>query len=311
MSKKVLVTGSTSMIGRPVCRILRERGYEVVGSTHKECNLLDWRETINHFNHVKPDIVVHLAAYSGNLQFNLKYPSDTFYNTSLIGLHTLNAARECGAKDILSILSSCSIADLDQEELKETDLWAGLPNKSVESHGFAKRMLHVFSRQLYKQHAMRAKTCILTNSFGPYDSFSIEKTKVVGALIKRFTQAKKDNAENVLCWGSGKVLREFIYAPDAAECIVQCLEKYDNYEIPLNIGSDQEISIKELSETIAYLVGYKGEILWDLTQPDGQLRKKLDTGRMKQYIKHEMTPLISGLAQTISWYNNTLTGGTP
>ncbi len=307
--KKVIVTGAASMIGRPVVRILRERGYDVLGLTHGMCDLLKWQETINRFNNFKPDSVIHLATYSGNLQFNMKYPADTFHMTTQIGLNVLQATLECGAKDVLSIMSSCAVADRGEDVLKEADLWNGRPNKSIESHGFAKRMLDAFSHQLYLQHGLKAKTCILTNCYGPFDSFSIEKTKVVGALIKRFTLAAQDNAENVLCWGSGKPLRELMYSPDAAECIIQCLEKYDNFDLPLNIGSDQEVSIKELSEIIAGLCDYKGEILWDLTKTDGQLRKKLETSRMKEYITHEMTPLASGLLQTINWYRQSLTGG--
>jgi GDP-L-fucose synthase len=300
--KKVLVTGANSMIGRPVCRLLRERNYEVHGLTHEECDLLDVQLTKNIFNNIKPDGVIHLATYSGNLQFNSKYPADTFYKTSQIALNVLQSTLECGAKDVLSIMSSCAIADIGKDELKETDLWAGMPNHSIESHGFAKRMLDAFSRQLYTQHGLRAKTCILTNCYGPYDSFSIEKTKVVGALIKRFTLAKQEQSENVLCWGSGRPLRELMYAPDAAEAIIQCFENYHNYSLPLNIGSDQEVSIKDLSQMIASMCGYEGEILWDLTKTDGQLRKKLDTSRMKSFINMEMTSLLSGLAQTISWY---------
>lgn len=309
--KKIIVTGSNSMIGRPVCRLLKERGYDVFALNHKNCDLLDSRLTLNTFNNIKADGLIHLATYSGNIQFNQKYPSDTFFNTSMIALNTLKAAQESGIQDILSIMSSCAIADLGKEELQETDLHKGMPNYTVESHGFAKRNLDAFSRQLFTQYGIKAKTCILTNCYGPYDSFSIEKTKVVGALIKRFTLAKQEESNSVLCWGSGKPLRELMYAPDAAEAIIQCFEVYNNYSTPLNLGSGQEVSIKELSEIIASLCGYEGEIVWDLTKADGQLRKKLDTSRMNGYIRMEMTPLLSGLAQTINWYKQSLIGVTP
>lgn len=302
MIKKIIVTGSASMIGRPVCRILRERGYDVFEVTHDMCDLMDTQLTKNIFANVKPDGVIHLATYSGNIQFNTKYPSDTFYRTTQIGLNVLEAARLAGVHKTLSVMSSCAIADKGEDVLKESDLWEGMPNKSIESHGFAKRMLHAFSRQLSQQYGMIATTCILTNCYGPFDSFSIEKTKVVGGLIKRFSQATIDNAENVLCWGSGKPLRELMYAPDAAECIIQCFENYNSVDLPLNIGSDQEISIKELAELIASFCNFKGEIIWDVTKSDGQMRKKLDTSRMKDYIKHQMTPLPSGLRQTMYWY---------
>lgn len=309
--KKIIVTGSASMIGRPVVRILRERGYEVFELRHDNCDLLDTQLTCNIFKNVAPNGVIHLAAYSGNVQFNINYPADTFWRTTQIGLNVLKASQLAGVHKTLSIMSSCAIADRGEEVLSENDLWNGLPNKSIESHGFAKRVLDAYSRQLASQYGMIATTCILTNAFGPYDSFSIEKTKVVGALIKRFINAKQEESTDVLCWGSGKALRELIYAPDAAECIVQCYENYHETKLPLNIGSDQEVSIKELSAMIAGLVGYEGEILWDLTKTDGQLRKKLNTERMKQYIKYEMTPLASGLAQTIAWYKQSLIGGTP
>jgi GDP-L-fucose synthase len=300
--KRVLVTGSDSMLGAATRFALMDRGAIVCSCSHKHVDLLDFDRTYTYFYHSKPDYIIHLATYSGNISFNKKYPADTFYKTAQIGLNVLTAAKELKVQKVVSILSSCAIADQGKDELYESDLWKGQPNSSIESHGFAKRNLDAYSRQLYHQHGLNYVCCILNNSFGPKDHFDLEKTKVVGALIKRFVDAKKANLPNVECWGTGSPLREFIYSYDAGEGIVQVLEKYNDSLEPINITADNEISIKDLTELIVDIVGYKGEVTWDITKGDGQMRKKLNTDKMNQYIKINYTPMRQALEHTIKWY---------
>lgn len=305
--KKVLVTGSSSMIGIYVCDILEEQQAIVERVGRPETNLMSYESTLHRFMKFTPDYVIHLATHSGNIEFNRKKPADVYFNTTQMGLNVLEIAKSFRVKKIVSVLSSCAIADIKCDYtrpngLLESDLWNGLPNKTVECHGLAKRNLHAFSRQIYEQHGIPAVCCIINNSFGPNDSFHLEKTKVVGAFIRRFVEAKQNNLPGVVCWGSGNVRRQFIYCKDAAEAIIQVLERYYDVDEPINIPGNMELDIKFLAFEIARIVGYKGKIVWDTSKPDGQLRKALDDTKMRQYFDFKYTPFEKALATTINWY---------
>ena len=302
-NSKVLVTGASSMIGRVVTKKLEERGAIVVGILHKECDLLNWSETIDAFEKHKPDYCVHAAGYNGNIRFNKLYPSDIFYNTTTMGLNVLKACAITGVKKVITPLASCAYRSTD-EKLKEDDFNIGIPDESVEAHGLSKKAIYHFSRQLCKQHDISAVCTIFNTAYGPGDSFDINKTKVVGGLIKKFVTAVENNDQEVECWGTGRPRRELIYCEDAAEGIIQALEKYSDVKQPINIGYNEDISIKELANMIADLTGFQGKITWDSTKPDGQYRKLLDPSRMKDYkifIK-DRTSLKDGLLKTIEWY---------
>lgn len=301
--KKVLVTGSSSMIGTAVCQALQKRkGTIIIPVLHKDFDLLKLSETQKLFDLTKPDCVIHCAGWNGGIKYNKDFPADIFYKTTEMGLNVLTCSADFLVKKVLSIISSCALPDRGNEVLLASDLWGGPPNTSVECHGLSKRMLDAYSRQINKQFGIEAITAILTNSYGPGDSFHPDKTKVVGAMIRRIVEAKLNNAPEIVCWGTGQPKRELMYSIDAGEALVQTLEQYDNVNIPLCIGSDSEISIKTLAETIATIVDYKGDILWDNTKPDGQMRKKLDTKAMKSTLNIKITEPYVALKETINWY---------
>ena len=185
---KVLVTGASSMIGRAAIKSLEARQAEVVPIFHDECDLLDFYQTLYEFENHKPDYCVHLAGYNGNIGFNKLYPADIFYNTTIMGLNVLKACSLVKVKKVVSTLASCAYRSTN-EELKEDDFWYGLPDESVEAHGLSKKTVHAFSKQIYKQHGTVAVCTIFNTAYGPHDSFDIHKTKVVGALIKKFVDA--------------------------------------------------------------------------------------------------------------------------
>lgn len=303
--KKILLTGPYSMIGRSLTPILQDAGFNILLCSHKICDLTNSQDTYNIFESFGPDYVIHLATYSGNIQFNQKYPADTFHNTSMMALNVLRASQKCKVQKVLSIISSCAIGEKDSE-LLEWDLHEGPPNPSIESHGYAKRILDIYSRQLAKQYELNAVTAIVNNSFGQYDSFSPEKTKVIGAFIKKYVDAKEQNLPFVENWGTGKALREFIYCKDVAQLLLRVLYKYNDTTLPINIGHPDEISIKELAEKISKLVGYSGETRWLPEKGDGQLRKKLYIRRMEREIlddkQFDYTPFDLALSETIEWY---------
>lgn len=302
-NKKILVTGANSMIGRSIVEKLKSRGAIVYPVYHSSCDLLDIKQVDNFFNQVMPDYCIHAAGYNGNIKFNSLYPADIFYNTAIMGLNVLKMCVKYNVKKIVTLLASCAYQSTDQE-LNEKDFFLGMPDESVEAHGLSKKTLFYFSRQIYKQHDIKAVCTIFNTAYGPYDSFKLEKTKVVGGLIKKFVDAVENNNSEVECWGTGNPRRELIYSADAAEGVIQVLEKYDCTESPINVGFNEDISIKDLANLISEITGYKGKIIWNDTYPDGQFKKILNSSRMKEFnieIK-ERTSLRDGLEKTIKWY---------
>jgi len=302
-NKKVIVTGAASMIGKSVTKKLEERGAIVHKVLHAECDLLDYNQTIKVFEDFNPDYCIHAAGYNGNINFNKLYPSDIFYNTTVMGVNTLKASAETGVEKVVSVLASCAYRSTN-DSLREGDFNEGLPDKSVEAHGLSKKALYYYSKQIHKQYGTVAVCTIFNTAYGPHDSFNVNKTKVVGGLIKKFTDAAKNKEPRVTCWGTGKPRRELIYCEDAAEGVIQALEKYTVVDYPINIGYNKDISIKELAELIASIVEFEGEIYWDLDKPDGQFKKILDSSRMKECNINIENPvsLEAGLRKTIQWY---------
>lgn len=293
------------MLGMALRDQIDKSKYDVYYPSHSEVDLLSLSQINHFFANTLPDKVIHLATYSGNIQFNQLYPVETFYRTTQIGLNVLKCCADYGVKKVLSVISSCAIADLGDKELEEADLWKGRPNKSIESHGLAKRNLHAFSMQIHNQCHTDCVCAIVNNSFGPYDSFSPEKTKVVGAFIKKFVEAKEKNAPSVTNWGSGIAKRELIYSKDASKLLLMALEKYNDSELPINIGTPNEVTIRELSNVISDVVGYTGEVIWDTTKGDGQLRKKLNLNRMNSILldkPFQYTDFREAISETINWY---------
>lgn len=305
--KKVLVTGAKSMIGRSTIKALKSRNAEVWPIFHEDADLMDFGQTSNLFEDISPDYCIHLAGYNGNIKFNSKYPSDIFFNTSEMALNVLNACQYAKVDKVVSALSSCGYK-AGNDSLKEKDFLDGEPDVSTEAHAYGKRNILIYSKLLNKQHNLNAVCAIFNTTYGPHDNFDLEKTKVVGSLIKKFADAVENGSEIVECWGTGTPRREIIFSDDVGEGLVQTLEHYDNVELPLNIGFNKDYSIREISKLIAELVGYTGVIAWDHSKPDGQMRKLLNSDRMK---RHEIilpeTSIREGLTKTISWYKENKT----
>lgn len=301
-NKKVIVTGATSMIGQSTVKALQMRNAEIWPLYHEDVDLLDHQQTKELFEDISPDYCIHLAGYNGNIKFNSEFPADIFFNTTMMGLNVLNACKNSKVKKVVSALSSCGYK-AGSEPLEEYEFLNGEPDKSTEAHAYGKRDLLIYSKLLNKQHDLDAVCCVFNTTFGPYDNFDLNKTKVVGSLIKKFVDAVENGDKAVECWGTGNPRREIVFSDDVGEAIVQTLEKYTDHIHPLNIGFNQDYSIKEISEKISKLVGYTGDISWDLTKPDGQFRKILNSSRMKNYdINLAQTPIDEALLKTIQFY---------
>jgi GDP-L-fucose synthase len=308
--KRVLVTGGKSMIGRAIVKNLISRNICVNSMSHEQCDLLNYDETYNYINDYMPDCVIHAAGWNGGIEWNKLYPATIYYRTALMALNVYQScAMVSSVKKVLGLLASCSYPDMSTSEYSETELWQGKPNPTVECHGLSKRIIADFGRQVSKQYpTIKCVSCIVNNSYGPYDSFNPNKTKVVGALIKKIVEAKQRNLESIVCWGTGKPLREFIYSQDVGNAVVKCLLEYNNVQYPINITSGEEVSIKELTLIICDIVGYNGNVLWDTNKPDGQMKKSISNKKFQQlFPDFKFTRLRDGLQETIEWYINNKT----
>lgn len=298
-----MVTGGESMMGRAICTQLKMAGHKLDPVPHGECDLMQESQVVSRFEEFRPDYVIHAAGYNGGIAWNQKYPEKIFRRTVRMGLNVLESCSLFDVKRTVSIISSCAYPDLGEKPLQESDFWNGLPNPSVECHGLAKRMLHAYSRQLNKQGSCGEYLCaVVNNSYGPWDSFHPLKTKVVAALIKKFVEAKENSLPQVHCWGTGAPLREFIYAEDAAAGIIVALGSWDMERGDIVNITGHETSIKGLTEMIAELVGYEGEVIWDTDKPDGQMRKSLDATEINKLSFQVYYSLKAGLQKTIDWY---------
>jgi nucleoside-diphosphate-sugar epimerase len=299
---KVLVTGASSMIGRPTCDLLEEQ-YEVDKVLHCETDLLSLVETKKRFAQFKPDYVIALQGYNGGINFNKLLPATIFERTTEMALNVLTCCSMFNVKKVVTVLTSCAYPNTGQP-LKEEEFLSGVPHESVMCHAYAKRNLFLYGLLLNKQYGLNVVSCIFNNCYGPYDSFDLEKTKVVGALIRKFIEAKENNSDKVVIWGTGNQRRELLYSRDAAKGLVTLLNEYNDVKTPINIGSGTDYSIKELAVTIKNVVGYEGELFFDTSKPDGQMSKVLDVSKMNKLFPYldVYTPIEKGLKETVKWF---------
>lgn len=296
---RILITGSSGMIGHKLISLYEKEHIEHDYFEKEDVNLLKPEDVKYAFDYFRPTHVIHLATWSGGIQWNRTYGAETFEKTTRIGINTLKACHTYGVKKVVSIISSCAYPDKDGQ-MKEEDFWNGLPNETIRCHGLAKRNLLAYSHELRKK-GIEAVCAVLQNCYGPFDRFEPERSKVVAALIRKVVEAKDKGMPNIFCYGTGLPLRELIYVDDAAYLIDRVLREYDGELI--NLTSCQEITIKDLVSLIVELVGYDGDVIWDTSKPDGQMRKSLDATKMNSVFGH--LPFISletGLTRTIKWY---------
>jgi len=300
-NKKVIVTGGMGFLGSSICKKLEDKKAIAIPVKSEEVNLLNPEALIQFMAACKPEYCIHAAGYNGGIEFNRMYPADIFYSNTIMGLNVHYACQYMGIKKVLSIMTSCAYPDTGMEVLKEDTFWKGLPNKTIRAHGIAKRTLQTASEAYNDQYDLNAATVCVTNLYGPKDTFNLIRTKVVGALIRKFVEAL-ENDEAVECWGTGAPMREFMYVDDAAEAIIQSLQKYNDPTQPLNIGTGKDISIKELVNYIIEATEFKGSVNWNTDKPDGQMKKLLDTTRMSEYVDMNPIDVKEGIKKTVEWY---------
>lgn len=307
-SFSVLLTGAHGFLGQHVKSELQRLGVgRVTTPGRDECNLLimsDCSQAVK--GH---DVVIHAAGKVGGIGANRAQPGAFFYENTIMGMQLLEAARVAGVKKFVQIGSVCSYPKtLPQIPFQEADLWSGYPEETNAAYGLAKKALLVQGQAYRAQYGMNVIHLLQVNLYGPGDNFGSADSHVIPALIDRFWKAKVTGQAKVTVWGTGNPTREFLYVTDAAQGIVLATQYYDSGE-PVNLGSGQEISIKNLAQTIAREIGYEGEIEWDISKPDGQPRRLFDSSRAEREFGFKaQTSFAVGLRQTIDWYKKYFVG---
>ena len=302
-SKRILLTGGSGFLGSYVIEELLQRGVrreDIVIPRSKDLDLRKWESCAQAVDGI--DIVIHLAAKVGGIGFNLKYPGELFYDNAVMGVQLMEAARQRGVEKFVTVGTVCSYPKFTPSPFKEEEFWSGYPEETNAPYGVAKKALLVQGQSYRAQYGFNAVYVVPVNLYGPGDHFDPEDSHVIPALIMKFYDAKQKGLDAVTAWGTGSATREFLYVQDAARGIVAAAESYDK-DGPVNLGSGEEISIKDLVNMIREMVGYEGEVVWDSSRPDGQPRRRLDVSRAREEFGFEAEiPFSEGLRKTIEWY---------
>ncbi|MFQ5879135.1 MAG: GDP-L-fucose synthase family protein [Dehalococcoidia bacterium] len=300
--KRVLVTGASGFLGRHLVEVLAEKGCQPITPTHKEYDLVEQAEVGRLLADFRPQMVFHLAALVGGIWTNQRRPGEFFYNNAMMTTMVMHEAWRAGVAKLVTCIGGCSYPATAAVPIREESLWEGYPQAESAPYALAKRMAVVQAQAYRDQYGFNAVVLVPGNMYGSYDNFNLEEAHVIPALVRRFHEAKEKDAPWVVVWGSGRPTRDFVYVRDVAEALAYAAEHYDGADI-INISSGTEVSIQELAETIAWLVGYQGQIAWDATKPDGQMRKVFATQRMERLLGFRATtPLEEGLRTTIGWF---------
>ncbi len=307
-NKKVIVTGGAGFLGRYVVKELQKRDCkDIFVPTIEDYDLRDVNVIKRMYASAKADMVIHLAATVGGIGANLDRPGSYFYDNLIMGIQLIEQARVNDIEKFVIIGTICAYPKFTPIPFREENLWNGYPDEVTGPYGLAKKMLLVQSQAYRRQYGFNSIFLLPVNLYGPGDNFDPKFSHVVPALIRKFYEAKINDLDEVIVWGTGKATREFIYAEDCAEGIIKAAEYYEKSE-PVNIGTGIEIPVKDLAEKIKDLIGYKGRIVWDASKPDGQPRRCLDVSRaMEEFGFKAKTNFDEGLKKTIQWYINSST----
>jgi len=302
-NRRVLVTGGRGFLGSFVVEKLRAAGArEIVVPRSKEHDLREKSETLRLYTDSRPDIVIHLAAVVGGIGANRANPGSFFYDNAVMGINMIEAARIAGIEKFVCAGTICSYPKFTPVPFREEDFWNGYPEETNAPYGLAKKMLLVQLQAYREQYGMNGIYLTPVNLYGPRDNFDLETSHVIPALIRKCVEARQAGAPEIVAWGTGNATREFLYVEDAAEAIVLAAEKYSKPDL-VNLGSGQEIAVRDLLETVRTLAGCTSKIRWDSTRPDGQPRRLLDTSRAAgEFGWRAKTPLRDGLQRTIEWF---------
>jgi GDP-L-fucose synthase len=301
--RRVLLTGGGGFLGRFIQEELARRGPgDVLVPSSKQLDLRDAGAIRQFLAEKKPNLVIHAAAVVGGIGANRLHPGRFFYDNAIMGIQLIEESRLAAIEKFVCLGTICAYPKFTPVPFREDDLWNGYPEETNAPYGIAKKALLVQLQAYRQEYGFNGIFLLPVNLYGPRDNFDLESSHVIPAMIRKFVEAKEANAPTVILWGDGSPTREFLYVEDAAEAIVVASENYDEPE-PVNLGSGEEIAIRDLAEAIKSLTSYAGEIVWDTAQPNGQPRRKLETSRARERFSWSAAmPLKDGLPKTLAWY---------
>ncbi len=305
-NERILVTGGAGFLGRYMLERLEARGSKhVYFFRSKDYDLTKEDQVSRLFEEHSADIVIHLAGLVGGIYPNQTWPAQYFYQNLMMGVLTLHYAWQSGARMFVCAGAGCGYPEKAPLPLKEEFFWDGFPQKPSYAYSLAKRMLHVQSMAYWQEYKFPAIVTIPGNIYGPYDNFDLDNAHVIPALVRKFVEATSTGDgkdQKVAIWGSGKPTRDFVYAGDVAEGMLQAADGYDRAEL-VNLSSGREHSVREVVDALTEITGFKGEVVWDTSKPEGQSRRKFDIGKAERQIGYvARTSLQEGLKVTVDWY---------
>jgi GDP-L-fucose synthase len=299
---KVYIAGHRGLVGSAIWRHLHEQGFtSLVGATSSEVDLRDREATNAFFERERPDVLIDAAAKVGGILANSTYPADFLSDNLRIQVNLMDAAREAGVERLLFLGSSCIYPKFAEQPIKESSLLTGALEQTNDAYAIAKIAGIMQVQANRRQHGRHWISAMPTNLYGPNDNFDPQSSHVLPALIRRFHEAKEGRAGEVVLWGTGTPLREFLHVDDLATATLFLLENYDSPET-INVGTGIELTIRGLAEIVAEVVGYEGELAQDPSKPDGTPRKLLDVSRINDLGWKAKVPLRQGIASTYVWF---------
>lgn len=299
---KIFVAGHRGMVGSAIVRELKRQGYDnIVVRTHQELDLARQADVEAFFGVERPEYVFLAAARVGGIGANQSAPADFLYDNMILEMNVIHSAWKNGCKKLEFLGSSCIYPRMAPQPIRESDLLTGALEQTNEGYALAKISGLKYCEYLNRQYGTDFISVMPTNLYGPGDNYHPEHSHVVPALIRRFHEAKLAGAENVICWGDGSPLRDFMYVDDLADLCVFLMDNYSGNET-VNAGTGRELTIKQLTETVARVVGYKGAIRWDTSRPNGTPRKVMDMSKATAMGWHYKTELEEGLKMAYEDY---------
>lgn len=306
MKKNVYVTGGSGFLGRQIVQYAAQN-HNVFAPSSSQCNLFELASVVKYLQDKQAEgtpveVIINSAAYYGGLNITMSEPATIFFKNIRMINNVFAAAAQVGVKKVVVVGSACAYPGNIEGDMSESDFWSGPLHGSVEGYGFTKRAQLVAQSVYHRQYGIEDAHLILTNLYGPNDVFTEYRGHAIAVLIRRYIEAALEGKDEVVNWGDGSPVREFLYVEDAAKVIARFVDMPHDLQ-PVNVGTGVGTSIKELAELIAKYAGYEGRVVWDTSKPGGAKRKVLDISRLKRLVPDfEPIALEEGLKKTIQWY---------